>query len=623
MNMDTIRKKEFSKGLVLHAPAPVTVKLYTGLAKGETTLIDAAFTDAENGIVSYFYPDLDAGNYHFVSSGEGYFSLDKDIYFSEAKAAVKTVVNADPGKKGDQFYQAKDTVFAPTDEFMEKVIPSDPSLWPDYAEALTTPMFTDAPRAAQQYTTYAEMLAVLKELDRSCRNAYLYYLGKSNAYDIEIPLIIFTQTDLSGVKTLEQAAELVLSNGKLTVHYQGQMHGNEPAGGEGALGVCKLLAGSYGETLLDTMNIYVIPKLNCAGARDDRRTVIGTTIDPNRDMLRVETSEIRLHHKAYHLFCPALSIDSHEYTVDPSYEVTNYNDIMLASGFTSNNSEEFRKLSKELTALPFGKLKKQGLRPTYYIDEVNFHNPNNGSTYSGNQGILYLLIESRGIWGGHNAFARRAVGHVITVTELLNYVHENLEYVKETVAAEKDRFKTLGKTYSEEDLIVLEHGTVLHPEMDYAKPRYNGATGELVGELIRTPKIQEAIVRSRPRPTAYVFCAGEEWTQTVLEKLDLHYVKYHFIPAGKKVLLQQYRGTAEEAILSEEQYFAFPKGAYAVPMDTYYGTVLATMFEPDITDSPEYKGTLVQSGVIPPIENGYPLYRYIHDLNPDGTITAV
>ncbi len=621
--MNTNFEKKFSKGLVLQAPAAVTVKLYTGLAKGETTLIDTAFTEAVNGTVSYFYPDLDAGNYHFVSTGEGYFSLDKDIYFSEAKAAVKTVINADPGKKGDQFYQAKDTVFAPTDEFMEKVIPSDVSLWPDYAEALTTPMFTDTPRAAQQYTTYSEMLSVLKELDGSSRNAYLYFLGKSNAYDIEIPLIIFTQTNLSGAKTLEEAAELVSANGKLTVHYQGQMHGNEPAGGEGALGVCKLLAGSYGENILDTMNIYVIPKLNCAGARDDRRTIIGTTIDPNRDMLRVETSEIRLHHKAYNLFSPSLSIDSHEYTVDPSYEVTTYNDIMLASGFTTNNSERFRKLSMELTALPFGKLKEQGLRPTYYIDEVNFHNPNNGSTYSGNQGILYVLIESRGIWGGHNAFARRAVGHVITVIEILNYVHDNLPYIKETVEIEKARLKTLGETYDEDDLIVLEHGTVLHPEMDYAKPRYNGATGELVGELIRTPKIQEAIVRSRPRPTAYVFPAGEEWTQHVLEKLDYHYAKYSFIPAGKKILLQQYSGTAEEAILSEEQYFTFPKGAYVVPMNNYYGTVLATIFEPDVTDSPEYKGTLVQSGVIPPTENGYPLYRYIRDLNPDGTITAI
>ena len=614
---------DFSRGLILHAPTGVTVNLYTGLAKGETELVSPAFSEEENGITRHFYPELEPGSYHYVSSGEGCFSLDKDIYFSEAKAAVKTVIDANPGKKSKRFFQAKDTVFAPTDEFMEKVIPSDPALWPDYAEALTTPMFTKAPRADQQYTTYDEMLAVLEQLDAACENAHLYFLGKTHAYDMDIPMMLFTKTDLHNAATWEEAAALVRGNGKLTVHYQGQMHGNEPAGGEGALGVCKLLAGSYGEKILDRMNIYVIPKINCAGARDDRRTIVGTTIDPNRDMLRVETSEIRLHHKAYHLFQPTLCLDSHEYTVDPSYKTTTYNDIMLAGGFSANNTKAFRDLSIHLTTLPFQKLRQQGLRSIYYIDEVNFCNPNNGSTYSGNRGILYVLIESRGIYGGHNAFARRAVGHIISVTEVLNYVFENNEYVKGISDKEKSRLETLGGTYSKEDIIVLEHGITEHPEMDYTKPRYDGATGEWVEDIVRTPKIRDAVLRSRIKPAAYVFPDGESWTQAVLEKLSWHQANYYRIPEGKKVLLQQYGGTPAEAILSEEQYFTFPKGAYVVPLNTACSTVLAAMFEPDVTDCPEYKGSLVQAGVIPAAGSTYPLYRYIHDLDPDGKITAV
>ena len=51
--------------------------------------------------------------------------------------------------------------------------------------------------------------------------------------------------------------------------------------------------------------------------------------------------------------------------------------------------------------------------------------------------------------------------------------------------------------------------------------------------------------------------------------------------------------------------------------------ILAMLMEPDVTDLAKSNSTLVMSGIIPQYDDTYPIYRYIHDLNPDGTIKGL
>ncbi|WP_204388651.1 M14 family zinc carboxypeptidase, partial [Bifidobacterium pullorum] len=77
-----------------------------------------------------------------------------------------------------------------------------------------------------------------------------------------MPIAVFTDTDLSSAASLEEAGELVSDNGKLTVWIQAQIHPNEPAAGEAALVMVSDLCGSYGDAVLDDINVVVVPRIN-------------------------------------------------------------------------------------------------------------------------------------------------------------------------------------------------------------------------------------------------------------------------------------------------------------------------------------------------------------------------
>ena len=128
-----------------------------------------------------------------------------------------------------------------------------------------TPFFTKD-RADHQFTTQDEMMSYLTAKDQAEEDMYLYSLGKTPAYQYDMPIAVFTETDLSSAKSLEEAGELVSDNGKLTVWIQSQIHPNEPAAGEGALVMVSDLCGSYGEEVLDDVNVIVIPRINPDGS---------------------------------------------------------------------------------------------------------------------------------------------------------------------------------------------------------------------------------------------------------------------------------------------------------------------------------------------------------------------
>jgi len=132
--------------------------------------------------------------------------------------------------------------------------------------------------------------------------------------------------------------------------------------------------------------------------------------------------------------------------------------------------------------------------------------------------------------------------------------------------------------------------------------------------------VADVIDRSRTAPTAYVIPAGESWTQDVLDIMDMHAISYSFLPAGTSVPLQGYTGTTEEAALTDETMVSFPNGAYVMTMAQYKGKILGMLMEPDVTDISEGQSTLAMAGIIPKTGSTFPIYRYIHDLNEDGSL---
>ena len=409
-----------------------------------------------------------------------------------------------------------------------------------------------------------------------------------------------------------------LDNGKLTVMYRAQMHGNEPAGGEGALAMIGWLDGSLGPTLLDKLNVCVIPRQNPDGGQDYKRTVMGD-IDPNRDSLRLKTPEIQEFTRICNLLDPYIIIDGHEYNAKEDAQILTTGELLLGLGYTVENTTEFADLAHGIGDVVFEDMTANGFDYRYYTNQINSVNANVSRAYWSHRGTQFILLETRGIGCGLAMYERRIAVHVVATTAILRYAAENVEQVRATIDAERDYLVQSGAVYSTDRILSLETKDIDQPSRSHEGVKHDQLTGTGT-PMSTTPKLTFNVARSRPAPTAYVIPAGESYTETVLKLMDRHGIAYTFIPEGSTARLQQYTGTVEAASLTGEKSVRFEKGAYVFCCNQVTGGILSLLMEPDVTDLAEQSGTLAQQGYFTVTDGYFPIYRYIHDLNADGFI---
>ena len=604
------------QGLVLTAAEGVTFDLYKNFGNEES---------AENLVEPYmvvgnykFYPTI-TGRYHWAASGAGRYSMRQNVWMSEEEAMTRTEIDVTPGLvSGVGGWEATNSVVRLfTEEFLEKVIPSDPDLWPEYKHLLVTPAFSEG-RADHLFTTQTEMESFIAGMDDADDNMYVYTLSKTPG-GRNVPIVIFTHLDLSGVKTVEEAAKLIIAdseaNGKLTVHHQAFMHGDEPAAGETALAMIKYYDEDLGEKLLDKMNIYVIPWLNPDGAYKHLRTELGSCLSLNY-------VKKRYHIMADVMFQPHVAFDNHEADAAVQWTRHNHADMLISPSFNVESNQDFINISKAITDQAFVALKEQGMSYNYYTALINHSDGTGTRSYYARKGVMTFLMESCGAFSGRTAYERRTLAGVISCESLLTSIYNDAENVKAIIVAEQKNIIEEGKTFSEDDIVPLHVTKTEHPEFSYVLQSINTATGEGRPETV-IPTIYDNVVRYRVAPTAYVIPAGQSWNGTVLELCDRLGLVYTQIPAGSTVLLRQYTGDGNLADLTEEAEVTFEQGAYVICMNQANSRNLAYMMEPDHGDGTGGEVSLVQTKVIPVTNGTMPIYRYEHDLNSEGFIDLV
>ena len=607
-------------GLVLQTDPANKVVLYTGLWRsGDTdthTEVTPYMTEIVDGIAYYYYPNLQ-GTYYVRGTRSGYIGVYQNIYMSEEEAATKTVETVTLEKKGSGGYVPAN-VYVGTDEVLENEAAwkSDASMYPKYAPYLQNPVFREN-RDAHRMTTGEELAAELAALDQADDDMYRFSLGKSAHYDLDIPLVIFTRTDLSAATTLEEAAEALDGSDKLTVYYRAQMHGNEPAATEGALAMLYKLQDGYADELLDKINLIVIPRINPDGSYLYQRRLY-SNLDPNRDQLRLESEEMQAVQRGYLLFDPEVVIDGHERMWSNPW-----GDMQICTGFTPMNSDEYCATALALDQAAFAELEANGLNGYYYAGVVNSYDPNMGSAYYPMSGSIYVLLESRGIHESDEAMERRVVGHMAAAEGILDYLYENATKVKSLIAAERASVAGSGATYEEDDLFVLDTNSRTTTDADAESwgnlntkaQTINWATGEVTFP-VRYPTVDDKVVRTRTAPTAYVIPADITNIDSILHLLEQHGFTYSRLPQGATLPLQRYSGDTTEATLSGEANVRFADGCYVFTMNNEKGLLLATLMEPDNTNAVEYYGSLAQMDLL----NVADTYRYIRDLNGEGMV---
>ena len=603
------------KGLVLTAAEDVKIRFYKGFSSDSDDQIQPAYSEGN----THYYPVSAGGKYRYVSQGTTsgkYYQYVQNVYITEEEAQVKTVINVTPDLRGSTVWNPL-TVKRFTDEAMAR-FPTDKSLWPDYQDVFTTPAY-DPDKPANEITTQDELEAFIDKLDDENDNMYVFIAGQSaGTPTFDIPLVIFTELDLSGCKTIAEAAALIRADGKLVVHEQAQMHGNEQASGEAALALMQRLDGAYGDSLLEDMNIYMLPRVNPYGAyKNQRNTYNPDDRDLNGDFMRQTMPEVWLCTEIQNMFDPDVVLDNHEYQIVHENTSAKHNDLMICAHVQTEYADAFKNQSSAMVKAMQERLTENNLTYGWYTDWIWGRGAASNSGYSSNRGALFFLMESHGIFFGTQNYERRMMAHISALTGVFDYLKENHETVRTIVRAEKQRIIDSGKTYEEEDQIILKASEKQNPDREISGYRVNLATGKLTAAVFpaSTP---ETVERARPLPTAYVISSSHSAIDKILELADRLFIEYTLLPENSVISLRGYHGTTELAEVTEEQAVRFADGAYVFCMNQITARFLAYLMEPDLNINKVM--SLVQQGIVSPVNGEFPMYRYEHDLNSSGMI---
>jgi len=588
--------------LTVKVPSGVTVTVYNALA-GSGSTVSASSTSTSNGIKTIKY-SCSGGTYSVYARGTGYNDLYYGVYING-----NLTVDCTPPKKTSNGYMAPKTItYTNAATAKGKAFENDPAYFEGYEHIFTTPYFTTSGKSKSEFTTDAELVSYLKGLDASCDYMHYYVMGKSPSYGAEMPMVLFTRTDVSGM-TMAQAAEAVRANGKPTVMYQAQIHGNEPSATEGALVLCGALVrdeikDSSGNSVLDKINVVVVPRINPDGSKDFQRVNVYNSINMNRDYMAIKAKETQYVIDVYNKFLPEVVVDAHEMGPENIIESQVYEDVQVWFGAGANNSSSFINANIKLAESVFAAAKEQSLRPFYYLDTMNFGKGNNsvGPFYYGLRGSLAYCVETMGINIGYGNYYRRVFAHYIAGEEFLQYTANNASTVKSTVNTERNRIINAGATYSSSsNKLVLQHSSSSYSN-GYTRPTVNLGTGNLSNTTTTYPAtIYKTASVTRARPVAYLVKSSASGFSKVVANLKKHDIEYYELGTSASFSVKNYSGSGSSATLSSASSVSFPTGSIIVPMNQMNGNIIGMLFEPDVRDtagSSDYYCTYTQTGVL-------------------------
>ena len=261
-----------------------------------------------------------------------------------------------------------------------------------------------------------------------------------------------------------------------------------------------------------------------------------------------------------------------------------------------------------------------GLRVYHYGTTVN--NPI-GRAYYGLYNSISILVETRGIGAGSTNFARRGYSQQNAAHSIIDYAVANDDAINKAVADARAQVAEDGKVFDAEDTVILQQVASGKTQSPTALTRYQyNMDGSDAKTSSATLSMNDTVVRSRIRPTAYVIPKDIPNAEKILYILQNQGAEYYELEPGSTAELKQYYYVGEytynekkagfTADLRDAAKVTFEKGAYVIPMDQVSGNVIAMIMEPDVNDSNGYDGTLVQYGVVPydKTTKNFPIYRY-------------
>ena len=322
----------------------------------------------------------------------------------------------------------------PVERAVEPAAPAPPpygaavaARFPDPAVRYDTPGLR-AGRA--QFTTQQELQELMRSIAASPRapstpTMRLLSIGHSQR-GVPLEALLYTRLDNTDAAALAASA-------RPTVLLIGQQHGDEPMPGEALIVIARELASGRLASLVDRINVIVMPRANPDGAVEGQR-VSANGIDINRDHLVLHTPEARAIAQLVRDYRPMVVVDSHEFTSlgrwQQKFGAVRRFDALAQYAMTANMHPFITRAAEEWFRVPmFDSLRGEQLTAEWYYTttadladkkvSMGGVQPDSGRNVNGLKNTISFLLETRGADLGHLHAQRRLHTQVIAMGSLL------------------------------------------------------------------------------------------------------------------------------------------------------------------------------------------------------------
>ncbi|HEY3633420.1 MAG TPA: M14 family metallocarboxypeptidase, partial [Caldimonas sp.] len=294
-------------------------------------------------------------------------------------------------------------------------------------------------------------------------------------------------------------------------------HGDEPAGTEALIVVAQELASGKLATVLDRVDVVLLPRANPDGAAAFTRGAADGT-DVNRDHLLLQTPEARAIAKLLVDFAPVVVLDLHEYPVTSAFTAkfggVQRFDALLQYATVPNVAPFVTKAAEEWFRLPLvATLRSAGLSVDWYSTvsadpadrslAMGGVGAQIGRNAGGLRNAVSLLVETRGGGLGRVGLKRRVQTQIVAVESVLASAArhaEDLVKLHQFVDRETASLACQGE-------VVIDAAPT---PSEYATSMIDPQTGEIRRLTVAWQSaLQLRTLKSRPRPCGYWLAQSE------------------------------------------------------------------------------------------------------------------
>ena len=375
------------------------------------------------------------------------------------------------------------------------------SRYPDPPVSFDTPAFAAGKSA---YTTHAEMMSYLEALGARTDNMLLRIYGYSQEGRV-LPALVFTDTGRyapAELRRLERPVVLLV----------GQLHGNEPAGGEAMLALAHSLAVGELKPLLDRISVVILPRANPDGAHYFWRGT-ASCVDINRDHLKLDLPETMALRRLSAALRPDVFVDSHEFSVATrwlqKFDAIQAYDFTMAHASHPNVNPALTRMAGDV----FGRRVARDADRAgyshfwYYTTGYNFKDkrvagggtlPDIGRNYAGLDNALSFLVETRGVGIGRDSYARRVHTQYVVLASLLTTAAEHARDVRKVTRSAREDIVRRGAAPVAEDRVAITLKVPGRPQSLEMLDAVSGETKAVEVEWLDPREALPALTRSRP-----------------------------------------------------------------------------------------------------------------------------